>query len=64
MPHSFLCRVTVGPNIDPALLDWLGPVGRVIRVKRWPAALKILEGTHGPGAKVAIVPDATIQYFT
>jgi hypothetical protein len=56
--------ITVGPNIDPASLDWLGPVDQVIRVKRWTAALEILKRWHGPVAKVAVVPDATIQYFT
>jgi len=64
LPPGVKRMITVGPNIDPASLDWLGPAGQVIRVKQWPAALKILQGTHGPGAKIAIIPDATIQYFT
>jgi nickel-dependent lactate racemase len=64
LPPRVKRMITVGPNIDPASLDWLGPVDQVIRVKRWTAALEILKRWHGPVAKVAVVPDATIQYFT
>jgi lactate racemase len=63
LPPRVKRMITVGPNIDPASLDWLGPIEQVIRVKRWRAALEILKGWCGPGARVAVVPDATIQYF-
>lgn len=55
--------ITVGPNIDRAALDWIGPADAVIRVKRWSEALRFLKTWHGNTAKVGIVPDATIQYF-
>lgn len=63
LPPRVKRMITVGPNIDPVSLDWIGPVDQVIRVKRWPAALHILKEWYGSGANVAVVPDATIQYF-
>jgi nickel-dependent lactate racemase len=63
LPPRVKRMITVGPGIDRAGLDWIGPADAVIRVKRWPEALKLLEGWHGEGARVGVVPDATIQYF-
>ena len=63
LPPRVRRMITVGPNIDPAALDWIGPVDEIIRVKRWSKALEILTGWHGEGTRVGVVPDATIQYF-
>ena len=34
-----------------------------MRVKDWAEALALLKKTNGAGTRVAVVPDATLQYF-
>ncbi|MFC1534449.1 lactate racemase domain-containing protein [Thermodesulfobacteriota bacterium] len=63
LPGRVKRMITVGPSMDIAALDMIGPVDAITRVKRWSEALRLLREWHGPGAKVGIIPDATIQYF-
>ena len=55
--------ITVGPYIDRVGLDCLGPPESIIRVNDWAEALELLKETNGSGTRVAVVPDATLQYF-
>jgi hypothetical protein len=36
----------------------------IVWAKTWPEVLELLTEKYGENAKVAIVPDATMQYFT
>jgi nickel-dependent lactate racemase len=42
--------------------NYLENTEKVITVDNWPDVLKLLEESHGPGTKVALYPNADIQY--
>ena len=63
LPPRIKRMIVLSPYIDRAGIDWLGPLGSVIRVNGWSEALKELEKKHGKGTRVAVLPDATLQYF-
>jgi len=63
LPPRAKRMITFAPYVDRAGLDWLGPPEAIIRVKSWEEALAILKKTNGPKTKVAVIPDATLQYF-
>jgi len=52
------------PHIDRAGANWMGPPESIFWAKTWPEVLELLAEKHGDTAKVAVVPDATLQYFT
>jgi nickel-dependent lactate racemase len=43
--------------------SWFAEDERIMYVSRWADVLRTLEGTHGPGTRVAVIPDATNQFF-
>jgi len=69
----WLPRASLPPNvkrlivfttyIDKAGGDWLAIPESIVWAKTWPEVLERLTKTHGDSARVAIVPDATMQYF-
>jgi nickel-dependent lactate racemase len=63
LPPRTKKMITVGPFIDRAGLSCLGPPESIIRVKDWAEALVLLKKTNGAGTRVAVIPDATLQYF-
>jgi len=48
---------------DLAGWEWFGPVDRIHWHRSWGKTLGALHRTHGPGTRVSVVPDGTIQYF-
>ena len=61
-PHT--SRLTImSPYPDRVGADWTGPYDKVNRVRTWQDARSMLETTYGKKAKVAVIPDATSQYF-
>jgi len=57
-------RLTVmQPYPDYVGADWLAPYDMVNYTRSWPETLKMLKATYGAKAKVALVPDGTVQYF-
>lgn len=48
---------------DWAGWEWFGPRDQITWVPNWSEVLTLLRKTHGAGTKVAVLPDATIQYF-
>lgn len=57
-------RLTVmSPYPDKVGADWTGPYDRVNRARTWKDVRSMLEKTYGRTAKVAVIPDATSQYF-
>jgi hypothetical protein len=57
-------RLTVmAPYSDRVGGDWMAPYNLINWAKTWPEVVEELKGRYGDRAKVAVIPDATIQYF-
>lgn len=57
-------RLTVlSPYADRVGADWLAPPDQINWAKAWPEVVQKLKREYGEKAKVAVIPDATIQYF-
>lgn len=57
-------RLTVmAPYSDRVGGDWMAPYDLINWAKTWPEVVEELKGRYGDRAKVAVIPDATIQYF-
>jgi lactate racemase len=57
-------RLTVmQPYPDFVGLDWVAPYDQVTLTRSWPETLEMLKKTYGAKAKVAVIPDASVQYF-
>ena len=54
--------IVFSPYGDKSGENWIGLKGSEI-VRTWDDVLNSLKQAHGDGARVAVVPDATIQYF-
>ncbi|MBN1856967.1 MAG: DUF2088 domain-containing protein, partial [Dehalococcoidia bacterium] len=48
---------------DKVGADWTAPYDMVNWAHSWPVVRRMLEKTYGKNAKVAVIPDATCQYF-
>jgi hypothetical protein len=44
-------------------IDWFAPPESITWAKNWEEVMTILKGDFPDGAKVAVIPDATIQFF-
>jgi len=51
------------PYLNKASIDWLAPSESVNWARTWDEVLAILQKDYPDGARVAVIPDATIQYF-
>lgn len=54
--------VVLSPQFEKSMADWLAIPG-TIWVKTWPEVMDILSRDFPTGARVAVVPDGTIQYL-
>ena len=63
LPRRAKRMIVLGPYVDRAGLDWLGPPELVTLANSWSEILDVLKMSHGDNARVAVIPDATIQYF-
>jgi hypothetical protein len=43
--------------------DWLAPPEAIVWARKWDDVLAVLKADYPDGARVAVIPDATIQYF-
>jgi nickel-dependent lactate racemase len=55
--------VIVGPQLERTCCDWIAEPEVVVRAAHWGEALGLLRPHHGPGTRVAVLPDATMQYY-
>jgi hypothetical protein len=53
----------LAPYPDKVGADWVAPYEMVNWARSWPEVIEDLEKRYGNKAKVAVVPDATVQYF-
>ncbi len=57
-------RLTImTPYPDRVGGDWVAPYHLINRAKTWTEVMRNLKNSYGTKAKVAVIPDATIQYF-
>jgi len=57
-------RLTImAPYPDRVGDDWVAPYELINRASSWTEVIEELKSTYGDKAKVAIIPDATVQYF-
>ncbi len=54
--------IVVYPQFEHSMADWLAIPG-MVWVKKWEEALQVLEQDYPAEAKVAVVPDGTIQFL-
>lgn len=55
--------VVLAPHKDKNLGDWFANPEVISWTRTWPETLELLQGTLRPGARVAVVPNATMQYY-
>jgi hypothetical protein len=63
LPENTRKLTIMAPYSDKVGADWVAPYELVNRTKTWAEVIQDLRSRHGNKAKVAIIPDATIQYF-
>jgi nickel-dependent lactate racemase len=63
LPERVKRMIAMGPYMDRAGLDWMGPQDQIIIINSWQEIIDLLKKSHGDGTKVSVIPDATIQYF-
>lgn len=63
LPPRTKRMIVLGPYVDRAGLDWIGPPELITLVSSWAEILDMLKMSYGDNARVAVIPDATIQYF-
>ena len=57
-------RLTVlQPYPDFVGLDWVAPYDQVTLTRSWPETIEQLKAQYGAKAKVAVIPDASVQFF-
>ncbi len=61
-PHTKKLTV-LAPYPDRVGGDWMAPYDLIHWARSWPEVLEGLKKDYGDRAQVAIIPDATIQYF-
>jgi len=63
LPYNTSRLTVMAPYPDKVGSDWLAPYGMVNWARSWSEVLEMLQTTYGDRAKVAVIPDATVQYF-
>ena len=63
LPENTKKLTIMAPYSDKVGADWVAPYELVNWAKTWDEVVKDLESRYGDKAKVAVIPDATLQYF-
>jgi len=63
LPPRVKRLIMLGQYMDRAGLDWIGPPELTMVVNSWSEVLDVLKKGHGTQARVAVIPDATLQYY-
>ena len=56
--------IIMAPYLDKTFGDWLENPEVITWTKNWDQTLEVLNGRFGPGTRAAVVPNATMQYFS
>ena len=57
LPQRVERMIVLGPYIDRAGLDWIGPLEEVKVGSSWSEILTMLREVHGDSARVAVIPE-------
>lgn len=63
LPPTVKKFILLMPIKNKTSIDWLAPAESITWASTWDEVLAILKQDYPTGAKVAVIPDATIQYF-
>jgi len=55
--------IVMAPFLDKTFGDWMENPDAIHFTKNWDQTMELLTSTHGPGSKVAVYPNATMQYY-
>jgi hypothetical protein len=55
--------IVMAPRMDKTFGDWFANPESITWTKDWAQTLSLLQGEVKPGARVAVVPNATMQYY-
>ncbi len=56
--------IIMAPYLDKTFGDWLANPEVITWTKNWDQTMAALSGRFGPGTRAAVVPNATMQYFS
>ena len=56
--------IVMAPYMDKTFADWLANPEVITWTKNWDQTLEVLNGRFGAGTRAAVVPNATMQYFS
>lgn len=54
--------IVMAPHMDRTFGEWFSNCSEITWVKDWDSTLDLLKGSFGPGTRVAVIPNATMQY--
>jgi len=60
---SNLNLIIQAPHLDKTFADWFPNPEVITWTKSWDETLALLKKSFGPGTRVAVVPNATMQYY-
>ena len=63
LPSRVKRMIALGPYLDKAGLDWIGPADKMLIINSWAEIRDMLKKSYGSKAKVVVVRDGTLQYF-
>jgi nickel-dependent lactate racemase len=63
LPRNTKRLTVMAPYSDKVGGDWIAPHDSIDWAKTWTEVIQGLKNRHGDKAKVAVIPDATVQYF-
>ena len=63
LPRNTKRLTIMAPYSDKVGGDWVAPYSSINWAKTWAEVIEELKNRYGDKAKVAVIPDATIQYF-
>ena len=63
LPPKVKKFILLQPCPNKVSADWLAPPESIVWARTWDEVLSILKADYPNGARAAVIPDATIQYF-
>ena len=63
LPRNTKRLTVLAPYSDKVGGDWIAPYNSINWAKTWSEVIQGLKNRYGDKAKVAVIPDATVQYF-
>jgi len=64
LPNNTKRLTIMAPYSDRVGSDWIAPYNSINWAKSWEEVIQELKVRYGNKAKVAVIPDATVQYFS